>query len=658
MAIKAEARVVVRGGSEALKTLQGLRRETTQAGKAAKAAATSQAKAEKSELQQRIQNANTYRRIQEQTARRVSSTQAREASRAARTAEREARRVTRTAQVEAAKQERSAKKLADEQETAATRARKSRGRLLGAVTAGVVAGASTAFSTARGIAGQRDIKDRVRTGLDFRERFIVSSTQAGVTGKQAAAAQASILAASNATGVDQMDLLGAVERGQSEFNAFQGVADNIGTLAEQAKGAGIDVASFTSAVLRMQQAFGLADKDIKKTGDLILASASAGAIEAGNIATDFAPTAGLFAQNTGHMGEAGLREFLGTAQAMGTLGAGSAESATMTENFLNEINKKDVQKKLRRIGVSVTNKDGTMRGFQDIVTDLAGNKKFQSANVRQEIFAEKRARVGVEALMGATKRVQAGTGTVDIGTIAGVDSAEGEKKTKEVMAALASEGLLDIQRESARMQSDVIANLRSYSDQVRALQRVSNALEAQFGPLALQADAAKSALAGLTLTALATGGFRGGGGGGGPAGTVGSAIGNAASVIAIGAATFTVTSAVLNILGLNKPLEDAGSSFFDATHPGDPVETQRTKHRALKGDQAAAVAAYRESIGEPTFDVIAAGRPGTQAPYLEGKGPEKIVHAVFEVTKEMRKMRDDVRAGMRDRPTQPQRGPR
>lgn len=520
MPIEANAKIVIKGASEALKVLSGIKRSTTEASREAKKAAQEQERAQKAATKAAEAAAKAQQKAARDTARqqqksatdasRAQQKAVEEAARAAKKAHAEiekaaqreadrwqrlARESSRVAQQEAARRVELAKKTAEAEAKARRDGLRRAGGLVGAGTAAVLAGAATAASTARGIAGVKDVRERITSANEFRERLVLTTSQAGMSAQQRETVQGQVLSASTATGKDIGELMGVLETGQAQFNNLQFFADHLKEIATMAKTAGADTGEFATALGFVQQAFGLSGKEAMEAAYLMKASADKGSVELKDFARDFAASAGIFAMNTQQKGIAGVRQFLGTAQGVATGGFGSAESATRLERFITDLNDVDVQKGLRGIGIkNVIDKKTGKVDVANLVDQLSTNKRFQKASTRQAIFKDVRGQQAVEALMAARGRVQAGkTGAVDLASIAAVDAQAGRTAVADTMQSMQGEGFFKMQQEAARMQEDTVRNLESYNSQVLYAAEAADRLESAFGSLALWANAITTA---------------------------------------------------------------------------------------------------------------------------------------------------------------------
>lgn len=536
MAIEAKARIVIVGGPQALKTVQGVSRETKKAGNEAKKSAMDQARAAKAsadaQLKAARQAAAEGQRIEKAKLKEIEK-QHRDAARAI---GKFAQAITKEARREAAKQVKIAEQTARAQAKAADVARRDRGRkgawLIGGATAGVLAGGASAMNTGRGVAGVDDVRTRVQKANDFRERLIVTTSQAGMTPEERERVQGQVKGASRASGKDAGELMGVLEGGQAQFNDLRFYADHLKELAVMAKAAGGDTSALARAVGFMKQAFGLSGEEAMVMANKMVAASAEGSIELKNFAEDFTDSMGLFAETTGLTGMAGASQFIGVAQAGGSLGAGSAKTSTMLERFTADLADTNVRLKLDSALKTKT------KGMspQTLIEKMVDSKKFTPEKL-QKIFPEENSRKMVTALMSARSRVLANdTGAYDIGSIAGVDAASGEKLTADTMAAMESDGLLDLQRQAIDMQNDTITKLKDYNSQVLLVTEAANRLEKSFGTLSLWSDSISTGgMAGAGTSLL--GSLLGSSAAAGAAGAGGAAAAGAGGVMAAGALT-------------------------------------------------------------------------------------------------------------------------
>lgn len=544
MPIEANARITLRGGPESLKVLQGVRRGTSEAAKEARKAAQESERAAKATARA----AEAASRAQQKAARdaaKASEKASRDSTRAAeqsqkaieRAAQKEADRwqqmarqsarvreaaqqaATRSAQREAAKQIEIAKKTAAAEAKARQDAVRGAGGMVGAATAGVLAGGMSAASTARGIAGSQDVGQRIQAANQFRERLVLATNQAGMGADERQAVEGQVLAASTSTGKDIGELMSVLETGQAQFNNLKFFADNLKEIATISKAAGADTGEFATALGFVQQAFGLSGDEAMEAAYLMKASADKGSVELKDFAAHFADAAGIFAMSTGQKGMGGVRQYLGAAQGVATGGFGAAESATRMKQAASFLNRAETQKDLKAIGIKNIVGPGGKIDLGSVLEKLGSNKKFMgSAQTRQEIFSDVQAREGIEAMLAARSRVQAGaTGAVDFKTISEVDAASGRAATGQTFEAMQGEGFFKMQQEAAQMQADTVTNLSAYNAQVLGVTEASNRLEKAFGTLSVWAGSiATMGLVGAgtsMLGKLASGGGAAAGGG-------------------------------------------------------------------------------------------------------------------------------------------------
>jgi hypothetical protein len=559
MPIEAKAQIVIKGGTESLKVLQGVKRATSDVAKEAQKAAKEQERTAKAA----VRATEAAARAQQKAARDTAKAQekgARDAARAAeksakdseRAAQREADRwqqlaqksrdvriraheaATRAAQREAAKQVETAKRTAAAEAQARRDGWRKAGGYLTAGTAGLIAGATTASSTARGIAGVKDVRERITSANEFRERLVRTTGEAGMSTAESDVVQKKVVEASTASGKDIGELMSVLETGQAQFNDLKFYAEHLKEIATISKVAGSDAGDFAKSLGFIRQAFGLTGDQAIEAAYLMKAAAAKGSIEVKNFANDFAPVAGVFAQGTGLTGMEGVRQFLGVAQAGGTLGTGSDVTATMTERFIALLGDTDKMKELKsKAGISVKGKTP-----EQIINEMATSKKFNKPGMMQDIFgSDVLGRKMITALVSARRRVIEGKeGAIDIGSIAGVSAEAGRTSVAAGFKNVEQEGFFRMQQAAARAQADTLANLETYNSDILMVAETSMRLEEAFGRLSLWADAI--AAVGIVGGAVSTvGKLANAGGGGGALAKALPSVANAGTALAAGAGT-------------------------------------------------------------------------------------------------------------------------
>jgi hypothetical protein len=516
----------------------GTNRAVKEGAKAAKEAAREQMKASREVEKARkaeVVAAEKAKRTQEVVAKKAADAELREARKVADYWTRAHQRATDQrlrAEQQATRivQRESAKRLQLEKDTLAKRqrameenARRGRG-FLGASAGGVLAGATAGFGAARSVGGIRSVQERVQAANEFRERLTIVSSQAGVSSERREQIQGQVMEASKATGKDSLELMGVLETGQAQFNDLAFFADHLKEIATIARSSGADAGEFARALGFTRQAFGLSGDEAMEAANLMVAAAAKGSIEVKDFATSFAPVAGLFVQSTGLKGMQGVRQFLGTSQAAGTLGKSADETATLLERFIAAIGSVDVQKDLKAsTGINV--KDMTP---EQIIERLATSRKFAKAGVKEGVFKDIREQQAVTALIAARNRTAAGqTGAIDIGAIASVDAGAGAALTQQTMTQLEGSGALSFDRQNATLQEDTLKKLGDYNAQLLAVNEASSKLEQSFGTLSLWASTIAATGVGSAVGGALSGGMGGmaGGAGGGMLGKLGGAVG-------------------------------------------------------------------------------------------------------------------------------------
>jgi hypothetical protein len=542
VSIEATAKITLVGASEALRSLQGVTRETTTAGKAAKAAADTQTAAAKKNIAAQkdvARSADQSTRDIERSAKREAERWQRLAQESAKVRMSEMAKVTQAAEREAAKQMRTAQQTAAAEVKTKRETMRQIGGLMATAGAGVAAGIGVAVATSR--TGSKSVQERIAAGNEFRERLFSVTGAAGQTAEQREATQGKIIEASKATGKDQGELLGVVETGHAQFGDLQFFADNIKEIATIAKVANADTGEFAKAIGSVKQAFNLTGEEAIQAGYLMSASADKGSVELKDFARDFAASSAIFSMNTGQKGIGGVRQFLGTAQGIATGQFGSAESSTRLERFITDINDVGVRKNLGKIGVKNISDASGKVDMGKLLDQLGNNSKFKSAAVRQGIFTETRSLQAIEALLAAREREK--TGGTGYKTIAGVSEEAGRAAVSGGFTALQGEGFFKNQVAAAEMQADTMSHLDEMNTQLGAVSGAADTLEKSFGALSIWASSIAAMGVTSVLSAAIQGKLFGGAETGGLLGKAAGAVGSGVSALGATGALGSVAAA-------------------------------------------------------------------------------------------------------------------
>jgi hypothetical protein len=648
-----------------LRALQGIARATALGSREAKAQARAHEQAQREAIRQSQQRSREEKRAgaeSARTAQEVAQTKARAEKQAGAEQDRQAQR-TRDANgrfvrgardaasariAEEARVSRAVQKEAEKQAKSRQEAFKRAGGVLTGVAGGVVAGSLAAASTARGATGAKSLADRIQAANEFRTRLVTTSSAAGLTDVEREAVQQKIVSASTKTGTDANDLLGVIEQGQAKFNSLKFFADNLEEIATIAKASGSSTEDLAVALGTMRQQFKLTPEQTMEAAYLIKSSADKGSIELKNFAKDFAGTIGIFANNTGQTGIEGVRQFIGASQTIATGGFDSVSSSTKLERIAADLQDADVRSGLKGIGVkesSYIGGDGKV-DLGKLITQLSGNKKFQSGAVRQDIFKEVLSRQGIEAMISAKRNTAAGqAGAFDFETIArGADAASGRSGVGAAYAALSKEGAFRADLKNADMQADTLLNLESFNSGLDLVTSAANTLEKKFGSLSLWWGSIAATGAGVATTMagqkLLGGGAAEAAGGAGAGAAGGGALASLGKVLTAGGTAVGGAGA----LAIGGAVGLGGALGYGASLAGDAVTSHYRDDKKGMGD----------AVGSWLFDTFNGG--GQAREKIGGQIVTKLDPEGNALQKEVVQVLKQIDSGLRAAQEKPQAG--
>lgn len=483
-----------------------------------------------------------------------------------------------------------AEKASKHEQRITTQSGRNRRRMLvaaGGAAFGAAKGAAELVGRGQGLAGAGSLEERLSTAGDFREKLIRSANEAGVSAEDRQKAEAVLLKASEDTNISVMDLVQGLSEAQVRFDKFREFAVIMDDIARVSASSGESVNDLVGAIGTATQVFQLDEAGQRDFIDALVATSARGTIGVGDVSRDLAPTMGNFQIATGRTGAAAAREFLATAQVVGTSQAGAAESATMIERFMQELNKIKVQKNLKRIGVDVTEGGkigGKLKNVGDIVNTLSGNDKFAKPAVRQAIFEEIRGRKGAEFMVAALQR------NPELFTeLERMKAGAGSEQTAKGLGDLKQDPMFRLRNIGVHAQTDTLRDANRIVEKITPAVTELTKLQVQFPLLTESMGALESTIRWAVGALIAERVLGGGGGVAGGLGALGAA--NAASKVGglgaafgaagllgklgmigavggAGAAGYGLTTLLLKLTGGDKGLEGFGESLFNATHRG------------------------------------------------------------------------------------------
>ena len=519
-----------------------------------------------------------------------------------------------------------ARRQADREQERGAERRRTRGAAVGAAVVGAgfgaVGAARDVLGRAQSIAGVDSLEGRIQKAGEFQAELIRQSRAAGMDKAQRDQVQQRVLTASTTNNIDITDLMSGLATAQSRFSAFGDFAGIIDKIAAASAGTGATVEELVGALGSAREAFGLTTDEMVQAMDIFAAAGAEGAIDAKQLANEFAATLASTQRATGRKGVAGLREAVATAEALGTGQLSAAETATVQERLLDDLTSKDTQKKLKKVGIQTTDATGALLPIMEIAKQFATNEKFQKASTRQDIFTDVRGRKGAEILMSLMQK-----DSTFFDRVQNIDAGKGSQLITGTRDEIMGTEFAKLQNVAFQAQAETVANAEQTIAAFRKQTEALTMLEAKWPLVATGLDmfsgALKGAISGLMAMAagrVAMGAAGVGGAGGGVATALGGAgaasgklgkLGTAGALLSAGVAGYELG----NALGLDKVGEQFGAWLAGQIHdlgdrggtaPGAPSKTELT----IKVD-GAKVTGMTQAGSPAPVEVISSGRRGT-----------------------------------------------
>lgn len=242
----------------------------------------------------------------------------------------------------------------------------------------------------------------IKSAAAFSQTMAVVKSVSGATAEQMAQMSAKALQLGKDTSFSAGEAAnGLLELAKAGMSSEAALA-SIGGVLDLAAAGNLSVASAAEITANALNAFQLPAEQAVRVADLLAASANASSIEVTDMAQAFNMSASVFASNKQSV------EDLSTAIAiMGNNGIKGSDAGTSLKTMLMRLTAPTdtAAKAIDKLGLRVYNTDGSMRGFEDIVKDLAASTAHLSDEQRNQAFATI---FGADAIRAANILVGAG----------------------------------------------------------------------------------------------------------------------------------------------------------------------------------------------------------------------------------------------------------
>lgn len=296
----------------------------------------------------------------------------------------------------------------------ATRAGRTAAAIGGGAIAVGMAGVNAATRLA-GAGGVRSQEELLQLQIEFNSRLADLSTRSGIGADEL---RSRINSTATRNGVDQFELLDRLEGMSTRFgsDAVAGGVENLEAIARAAVGARVEMSALASATDTAAEIFDLSGDAAGRMSDFIVDIGDRGAIDAAELATQFAPFLGKFQRATGQGGEVGAQNALRFSALLGRGFTSASEAETMGSGVLRSLGDVATQERLalatggRRVG---RGRNARIEGGQRLTEDgsiggrvvdpleairaIMGNANLNRGQ-QQQIFGSSEAFMGADVL--------------------------------------------------------------------------------------------------------------------------------------------------------------------------------------------------------------------------------------------------------------------
>jgi hypothetical protein len=284
--------------------------------------------------------------------------------------------------------------------------------------------------------GVRSREEMVQRSMGFERGLIRLAGQANLSTAQQAATREKILDISGRTQVDPMDMLETATMAQNRFSDFSFFEQNAERFAQASNALDVPMQDIAGAVGEFRRQMGVTSAEIPELIGAMTAAAQRGSIEFSDVSAEFASAIGTYSRVTGQTGMQGAREFLAGAEVLGAGGQTGSQSAVLMQNLLAKLASADVQREMRQRGI-VTQRNGQFVGLNDLVQQLATNRRTDSATELQSVLGrDMQANQAMGILISESRKAAAEGRQSPLLEIAGASAAEGNAVIDRTNAAL------------------------------------------------------------------------------------------------------------------------------------------------------------------------------------------------------------------------------
>lgn len=412
-------------------------------------------------------------------------------------------------------------------------ARNRRRRRAGAVAGAAVGAAAGAFAESRRAQGVLGIESQdaiISRTINARQDFIRTARQAGFSQERQDEVFGEASRVSRSTGIGTQDILSGINLAQEQFANLDRLVPNLQFLAEVARSTGGEFSTIVQASGELERQFGLQGDELQEAIALISQGAEVGSLSLRDFAESQASGFSGFTTARGISGLEGVREFQAIAQGLRAGGLSSDEVRTRQTALTSTLSDSNVQARLGRAGVNVLDESGNLRGFDEIISGIAGSENLQTSSQLRSALGSQEAMQAVNILAAQQRAAESGQeGALSLSDRMNVSADAGREGLQETLRRLNA----DVSGEAVRMRAEREASIFENSERlIDAFTNIAgplSSLENEF-PLLTQAVTGLTTVLGGAGIGSIGGGLLGGAGAGGgiaAAGGMGASVGAA-----------------------------------------------------------------------------------------------------------------------------------
>ncbi len=246
--------------------------------------------------------------------------------------------------------------------------------------------------------GLSAISDAATEVRDFERNLVRFKITAGDAAPPIDSLRKTMIGISRETGVARDEVMAGAAAYVGFTGDAAGAADAASLFARVAQATGSSTADVAQAMSALKSSMGITAKEGEAAFSALIVQGKGGAVEIKDMAGELAGLAPQFALFKNGKGVQGLREMGAGFQVVMKNAASASDAATKYQALMGSLSDKETLKKLKGLGVQVTDNKGKLLDASTVFGNIAKNQKLFKGTNLSTVFGRKEAQLAALAL--------------------------------------------------------------------------------------------------------------------------------------------------------------------------------------------------------------------------------------------------------------------